>query len=525
MEAAQNITFEQLVGVLRRRWLIPVLLTLVGTAAAFAVSLQTAKAYESSASVLVGASESLPLIGIVSSPQSLSAATAADLIHTRTIAARVQTVLRTSRSTGDLLARVVASPNSQSGIVTVTGTGASGAEAAQIANAFAGEFVKTRAEAPYVRLTKAVAAVKRQLRGVPSTGAAHDALTAQLTQLRAMAALPTSDAQIADRAVPASGASSPRVLRDALAGLGVGLLLGLLVAFLLESLDPRVKTSDELHRLVPVPQLAGVPLAVFRRGLRLRKRSRLQPRVLAAAKQHFEPFERLRTSLLVFNGERELKTVLVTSPSDEKEGKTTVAANLAVALGKIGLRVVVVDADLRRPRLGRHFGFEHAERGLVDVLAGAPLESAISHFPLPDAPILGSNGNGNGHGPAHTPEIAVLPAGKTTTSPAELLASKQMQNVIDELESMYDIVVLDCAPLLAASDAMPLVARACGTVLVVRLFQTPRKAAVRAVKVIERAHGSLMGVVATGVPPRELREEGFGPWPSESTSSVAARVS
>jgi capsular exopolysaccharide synthesis family protein len=522
MEAAENITLEQLVGVLRRRWLIPVALMLVGGAAAFAVSLQTPKSYESSATVLVGASESLPLIGVVSS-QSLSAATAAQLIHTRTIAARVQTSLHTSRSTGDLLARVAASPDSQSGIVTVTGRGASGAEAAAIANGFASEFVQTRAEAPYVRLTKAVAAVKRQLRSVPPGGAERAALTAQLSQLRAMAALPTSDAQIADRAVPAGSASSPQIVRDVIAGLGVALLLGLLVAFLLEALDPRVKSSDELHRLVPVPQLAGVPLAVFRRGLRLRKHARRQPRVLAAAKDHNEPFERLRTSLLVFNGERDLKTVLVTSPSDEKEGKTTVAANLAVALGKIGLRVCVVDADLRRPRLARHFGFETSERGLSDVLAGASLESAISYFPLPDAPVL--NGNGNGHGPSHAPEIAVLPAGKLTTSPAELLASKQMQTTLDELESMYDIVVLDCAPLLAASDAMPLVARACGTVLVVRLFQTPRKAAVRAARVIERAHGSLLGVVATGVPPRELREEGFGPWPAEATSSVAARVS
>lgn len=524
MQAADNITFEQLVGVLRRRSLIPLVLTLVGAVAAFAVTLQSPKSYEASASVLVGGSEaSLPLgLGTISTGTALSPSTAASLIHTRTIAVRAKTALRTTRSPDGLLGMVAATPNNQSGIVTVTGRAPSGAEAAAIANAFAGEFVKTRAEAPYVRLKKAVAAVSRQLRSVPPTGNQHDALASQLSQLRAMAALPTSDAQIADAAVPSTAAASPRVLRDTLAGLGVGLLLGLFVAFLLEALDPRIKTSDELHRLVPVPQLAGVPLAVFRRGFRLGKR-RKQLRVLAAARDHNEPFERLRTSLLVFNGERELRTVLVTSPTDEKEGKTTVAANLAVALAKIGLRVCVVDADLRRPRLGRHFGFGNADRGLVDVLAGAKLESALSHFPLPDAPVIG--GNGNGSGPEHMPEIAVLPAGKGTTSPAELLASKQMQNVIDELESMYDIVVLDCAPLLAASDAMPLVSRACGTVLVVRLFQTPRKTAVRAVRVIERAHGSLLGVVATGVPPRELREEGFGPWPSESTSSVAARVS
>jgi non-specific protein-tyrosine kinase len=286
-------------------------------------------------------------------------------------------------------------------------------------------------------------------------------------------------------------------------------------------MDPPIKTSEEVQRLVPAPQLAGVPFAVFRRGLRLTRRRR-PPRVLDAAKHHAEPFERLRTSLLVFNGESDLKTLLVTSPSDEKEGKTTVAANLAVSLAKIGLRVCVVDADLRHPRLGRHFGFGEADVGLVDVLGGAKLQTAISHFPLTDAPVLGGNGNGSG---PHVHEIAVLPAGRPTTSPAELLASKQMQHVIDELESSYDVIVLDCAPLLAASDAMPLVSRACGTLLVVRLFHTPRKAAVRAIRVIERARGSLLGAVATGVSPRELREEGFGPWPAESTSSVAARVS
>jgi len=521
MESAENITVEQLVGVLRRRWLIPLILALVGAAVAFAVSLQTPQSYNASASVLVGGSESVPLIGSISSTQSLSAVTAADLIHTRTIAALVQHALPTTRSTSDLLSRVSVSADSQSGIVTVTGRGASGAEAAAIANGFASEFVKTRAAAPYIRLTKAVAAVKAQLGTVPRTGAEHAALASQLRELRALAALPTSDAQVVDPAVPAGSPSSPRLFTDTLSGLGVGLLLGLLAAFALEALDPRVKTSEELQRLVPMPQLAGVPLAVFRPAFPLRNRSGREPRVITVARQYGEPFERLRTSLLVFNGERELKTVLVTSPGHEKEGKTTVAANLAVALGKIGLRVCVVDADLRRPRLARYFGFEHADRGLVDVLSGAPLESAISRFPLPGAPVL----NGNGTRPAHPLEIGVLPVGQYTAFPAELLASKQMQDTIDELESMYDVVVLDCAPLLAASDAMPLVARAGGTVLVVRLFRTPRKAALRAVRVIERAHGSLMGVVTTGVPPRELREEGFGPWPAESVSSVAARVS
>src|SRR2546421_4698963 len=158
--------------------------------------------YKATALVLVGGSDSLPLVGSVTSPQSLSPATAAGLIHMRTIATKVQGALHSSRSTGDLLGRVVATPNTQSGIVMVTARGSSAAEASSIANAFASQFVATRAEAPYVRLTKAVAAVQRSLKTVPAHGSQHDALLAQLTQLRALAALPTSDAQVVDHAIP-----------------------------------------------------------------------------------------------------------------------------------------------------------------------------------------------------------------------------------------------------------------------------------------------------------------------------------
>jgi non-specific protein-tyrosine kinase len=98
-----------------------------------------------------------------------------------------------------------------------------------------------------------------------------------------------------------------------------------------------------------------------------------------------------------------------------------------------------------------------------------------------------------------------------------------MREALDELERTHDIVLVDCAPVLAASDTMSLLGRASGTLLVVRLFHTPRKSVVRAVRVIERARGELLGVVGTGVPARELREEGFGPWPAES--SQPARVS
>jgi Mrp family chromosome partitioning ATPase len=520
METTDTFTLQQFLGVLRRRGWIVLQLALIVAVAGVAIGMRASREYQASASIIVG-SEQVPFGAQQTQGSSaLSAPTAAKLVETRSVAERVRRSLGTDRSVGDLLARVSTSASIATQLVTVTARGASGNEAAQIANAFARQFVATRAAASSARLRQTAAAVARALVKTPP-GTAHDALMTELTQIRALATVPTGDAQVADIAVASTNPSAPHLVRNGLLGLGLGALLGLLAIFAIEALDPRVKDSQELQRLVPAPQLASVPASIFKRGFRHRK----QPRVLAAARAHFEPFERLRTSLLVFNGERELRTVLITSPSDEREGKTTVAANLAVSLAKIGLKVCLVDGDLRKPRLARHFGL-YGEFGLSDLLQGAPLKKVVQKFEVPGGPIFNGNGNGNGngHSPAPGPEISVITAGKATPHPAELLASKAMQEALDELEQMHDIVLIDCSPLLAASDTMSLLGRACGTVLVVRLFHTPRKSVVRAVRVIERARGELLGVVGTGVSARELREEGFGPWPAES-SQPAARVS
>jgi capsular exopolysaccharide synthesis family protein len=241
--------------------------------------------------------------------------------------------------------------------------------------------------------------------------------------------------------------------------------------------------------------------------------------VAAAARRFPETFERLRTSLLVFNGEQELKTILVTSAHDEREGKTTVAASLSVALAKVGLSVCVVDADLRRPRLARQFGLDDGEPGLVEVVEGsATLKNVMQHFAVPGAPsFLHGNGNGSeSHGP---PDLVVISSGGATANPAELLASKGMHDVLHQLEQDFDVVVVDSAPLLQASDALPLAARASGTLLVVRLFHTPRNSVAQAASAIAGARGTILGVVGTAVPPKEIREEVYGIWPATHHAS------
>jgi polysaccharide biosynthesis transport protein len=285
-------------------------------------------------------------------------------------------------------------------------------------------------------------------------------------------------------------------------------VLGLALVFLLELFDRRLKSLDELNRLLALPHLASLPTTAFKRSLFPGRRR--EGRAVSIARGYADTFERLRTGLLVFNADRKLKTLIVASAQDEREGKTTVAANLALALAKTGLKVCVVDADLRRPRLARSLGVSDSHAGLTDVLTGMPLEDAVQNKTFEGVPGI-THGNGNA---PHTAEVSVLAAGRKHPHPGGLIASTAMFDLLDRLESEYDIVVLDCPPLRDATDALPLFARASGTLLVVRLFHTSRDNALRAVHVIDRSRGGILGVVGTGVSPRDLREEGYGPWPA-----------
>jgi len=509
MTTPEPFSVRQFAGVLRRRRLVLAQTVVIVGLAAFVLGLRAPSQYEASAVLLTGDAKTISLPGL-GDAQRLSPGTAARLVRTREVAERVRRAVAADLSVDDLLGSISTSANAD-GFTTVTARGGSGSEAALLANAFANQFVALRAEIPYVGLRKAVRAIQRQLRG--SSGPERAALLSQLGQLKTAAALPAADVEVVDPAVAPGSPSSPNLLFAIVAGLGLGLLLGVAVALALEALDPRIKASSELQRLVRAPQLAGIPADIFQRPLRGRK----EPRVLRAARHYPGAFERLRTSLLVFNAERDLKTVLVTSPRDEREGKTTVAGNLAISLAKVGLRVCAVDADLRGPRLARHFGLADTP-GLAEVLEGERLDVALQSFPIPGLP---SFLNGNGRGPK-THDLYILSAGERNASPAELLASEKMREVLGELEQRFDIVVMDCAPVLAEADALPLLTRASGTLLVVRLFHTPREAAARAAQVIENANGGLLGVVGTGVPARELREEGYGPWPV--THREASRV-
>jgi Mrp family chromosome partitioning ATPase len=502
MNESDAVSLRHALRVLRRRkWTILQAVVLV-TASAVAVAMRSPTEYRATATVLVGAADSVALGG---AERSIEPETAAKLVRTRAVAERARVALGSERSVGDLLGRIETAEQAGD-FVAVTARAGEPEEAMAVANAFAEAFVAAREQAADERIERAIGALEDEITLLGPASLERETLAAEVSRLRLRAALPTADASVVEPAVRPAASDAPKGVREGLVGLALGLVLGLGLAFVRELLDPSVKSADELAQLVPAPQLGAVPAGVFKRPrLRLRRR---RPPIARSTKRYPEPFEALRASLLFFNADREPRSIVVTSPG-EREGKTTVASNLAVAVGKLGLRVCVVDADLRRPRLAHQFGLDPAAPGLTDLVDGAPLSEVIQRFGLPTAARRGNANGGSAEEPAH---ITVITSGPATARPAELLEGGRMAEVLDGLASEFDLVIVDSSPVLRVSDAIPLIARASGALLVVRLSETPRESVTRAVGIIDRVGGSLLGVVATGLSAADLRREGAGPY-------------
>ena len=198
-----------------------------------------------------------------------------------------------------------------------------------------------------------------------------------------------------------------------------------------------------------------------------------------------EAFRTLRSNLQFTSPDEELKAILLTSvgPGD---GKSTVCANLAVAWAQSGQRVVLVGCDLRKPVL--HKVFSAANRpGLTGHLTGAATLDDV---------VVSIKG---------VPNLDLIPSGPVPPNPAELLQSKAMAGVIEELKKRYDIVLFDGAPVIAVTDAAVMANQVDGTVLVVRAHKVPRDVALHAKTLLEQAKARLLGVVLNGVRPQDQK--------------------
>lgn len=393
---------------------------------------------------------------------------------------------------GAVSAMLDVEPEGQSDVVSITATDEDPDFAAQVANAFARNYIVFRREADQAKVASAQRVVEseyEQLLPEEQIGEEGQALQEQITKLTTLEALQTGNAELVQEADPPSSPSSPRPLRNTILGGIFGLLFGLGLALLRERLDRRLKDPEELEESFGLPILGEIPES---RSLRHEKRGDAsEPLPVREA----EAFRMLRTRLRYFNVDRELRSLLVTSAS-ASDGKTTVAFYLARTAAAAGTRTLLIEADLHEATLASEFGLSPLP-GLAEVLTHqASPESVIQELPVEDR----SNGLAGGR------TLDVIVAGAAAPNPLELAESAEMARLLDELSGSYDLVIVDTPPAGVVADSLPLMKLVSGVILVGQLGETTRDEAAAV-----REDLASMGVPALGVVLNRARKRrGYG---------------
>jgi len=295
-------------------------------------------------------------------------------------------------------------------------------------------------------------------------------LLEQQKNLTVVANSRANNVRLMDRAEPPSAPISPNPRRDWLTAILAGLTIAFGLAFGIEYLDDTVKTPEDVTRRLKLPLLGLVPAV---RGDRVPVLTETVPHDFG------ESFRSLRTSLVFTTGSEGTRVIAVTS-SQPLEGKTTTAANLALALALGGSRVLLIDADMRRPGLHKTIGLENGA-GLSHLLVGqARVREAIQR--------------------TSEPNLYVITAGRTPPNPSELLASERMNVFLANLaHGPFDWVVIDTPPVLAVTDAVIIAQKVAGVVFVVGSEMTRRVHAERALETLQSGRVRGIGVVLNRV--------------------------
>ncbi len=492
---------RRLIGIVRAWLPLMVVTALLAGAAAFVVSNFQQKTYESKATLIVGQALSAanPDYTQLLVAQSL-AATYAAVAETRPILDSLITDLKLTDAPADLAGRIQVEAPRDSTLLIITAQDADPAQAAAIANGLAQQLIKASPtirgqEAEFLKSIDADLKATQAL--IDSTQSRYEALSAidkrtaaqeaewqalegQLVNLRSTyaALLSFSSAStsnlltVVEPAEPSTSPVAPRTLLNTLLAAALGLLVVAAIAFVAEQLDDSIKDAEAIEEVAHLATLGSITKMSGDRGRQemYRLAAFLYPRSGAA-----EAFRALRANVEFAAVDAPVRTLLVSS-AIPGEGKTVMASNLAIVFAQSGRKVILVDADLRKPGVHKLFNLPNAE-GLTSMLRSDAIDLQAASHETEEA------------------YLRVLTTGPLPPNPAELLGSQRMRTVLATLQKSADLVILDSPPLEAVADASVMSSFVDGTILVVDAGRSRRRSVRRARELLERAGARVLGAV------------------------------
>jgi polysaccharide biosynthesis transport protein len=445
----------------RRKWaVLPGLV--VAPLVALVISLSQSPLYEASAGVLLSLQQAS---GVTNSSPPSQPEDPARVVQNQAQVARAlpvaQRVVHATESAfpsaSSLLANSKVSTSTGSDVLTFSVRHSSPGIATHVANEYARQFTVYLQNFETSSVTRALARVQRRLAGMkaqkPANRAVYDALQTKEQELEILEALETPTATLVHAATGATRIQ-PRLVRNIILGLGLGLLLGIGSAFLSDALDGRIRSEQEVAELLGLPLLGRVspPRGRLGSGLALLD----DPDAKEA-----EAFRTLRASLETVTRSRGVRSIMITSALGG-DGRSTTVANLGVVLARAGRHVLLVDLDLRYPSLDRLFGLE-GRPGVTDVMRGHwPLDSAIAEIPVTrldgthELNWPGSNGSSGSRrstGKPYAGSLRVLPAGPVSPALRESLVSHAGEQLLELLRERTELLLVDVPPILSVGDA------------------------------------------------------------------------
>jgi capsular exopolysaccharide synthesis family protein len=336
----------------------------------------------------------------------------------------------------------------------------------------------------------------------------YEGLLQRLKEAGVSAGMKASNIRVVDQAEVPTKPAKPKVLLNLALALVVGLGLGTGMAFFQEYLDNTLKSPEDVHRYLQLPSLGVIPSALSKAGkgygygnahgvgkriaatkvLPSETADQFSSVLIAASKNWslIEAYRSLRVSVLLSTSNR-LRTLLVTS-AQPGEGKTTTVVNLAITLAQLGGRVVVIDCDMRKPRVGELLRVASNGRGLSTCLTGQhSIDEAVAATLIPN--------------------VFVLPCGPVPPNPPELLSSKAMRQLLVDARDRFDFVLLDSPPILMVSDGRILAGETDGVILVAHGSKTPRECVNQAKTYLLQVNANVIGVALNNV---DMTRAGYG---------------